>query len=322
MNPALPSLEGLPANRWTWTVRRAVCLARGGLSLEEAAKKSKADLGRVKEAWAVYSETPEGKCRIAANARVKILGAEERAKVEAELKARDGAPGLRAEVEQLRQRLAQTEGLAAIEQQGREAAEAELEKAREQIESMGDAYDREGAAMRDYEAARAEVEQFHLDLRGLRKDYDGLRASLEAEAERVRALEAERDAAREEVGRLRAALADSSKLREAERRAALGAGEAQGGAEARAKVAEAEVRRLAAQVRGIEELVVTVRGLAGAYPSSCESCGCPTSRTRALVEQRDRHKKRATEAKALLDSYQADWEELAARRSPRRHLEG
>lgn len=290
MNPALPSLEGLPANKWTWTVRRAVCLARSGLSLEEAAKKSKADLGRVKEAWAVYSETPEGKSRIAANARVKILGAEERAKVEAELRARDGAPGLRAEVEQLRQRLAQAEGLAA-----HQAAQRDEANSTAFMEGLGRA-----KAHRERDEAKAEVEQLHLNLRGLQKDYDGLRASLESEAERARALEAERDAAREELGQLRAA---------------LDAAEAQSRAEARAQEAEAEVRRLAAQVRGIEELVVAVHGLAGAYPSSCESCGCPTSRTRALVEQRDRYKKQATEAKALLDSYQADWEELAARRA-------
>lgn len=126
-----------------------------------------------------------------------------------EPRAREEAPALRAEIKQLRQRLAQAEGLAA-----HQAAQRDEANSTAFMEGLGRA-----KAHRERDEAKAEVEQLHLNLRGLQKDYDGLRASLESEAERARALEVERDAAREEVGQLRAALADVSSLRDAEQRA-------------------------------------------------------------------------------------------------------
>lgn len=91
---------------------------------------------------------------------------------------------------------------------------------------------------------------------------------------------------------------------------------------ARAESAEAEVRRLAGEVRGLADLAASLRGLAAdvrameqTYPGACESCGCPTSRTRLLVEQRDKYSKQADDARRALESYQPEWEELAARRA-------
>lgn len=189
---------GLSARDWTAPERRAVGLIRGGRALEEAAAEAKADPERVRAAWAIHAATPEGKAHLAANARVRVLGAEERARVEAELKARDGAPALRAEVEQLRQRLAQAEGLAAIEQQGREAAEVERDE------------------------ARAEVGRLRA-------------AAAASEAELGAARKARADTDRE--GRFRV---EACKAHE------------------RADASDDEVKHLAAQVRGIPELVAAV----------------------------------------------------------------